>query len=94
MVGRRHGRRLRPPGDIPVVGDFNGDGIDDLGVYRAGVWTLDIDGNHEMNAHDKVFEMGGADDMPVAGDWDGDGIDEVGLFRDSVPDRVANRGVL
>ena len=37
-------------GDLPVVGDFDGDGIDEIGVYRGGQWIVDIDGNHELNA--------------------------------------------
>ena len=72
---------LGAPGDVPVVGDFNGDGIDDLGIFRAGMWRLDSDGDHELTAHDKVFELGNATDIPIAGDFDGDGIDEVGVYR-------------
>ena len=35
------------PGDIPVVGDWNGDGKDEIGVYRSpGRWYLDYNGNH------------------------------------------------
>ena len=29
------------PTDIPVVGDWNGDGIDDLAIYRSGQWLFD-----------------------------------------------------
>ena len=68
-------------GKVSVVGDFNGDGVDDVGIFRAGRWYLDSNGNHELDAHDKVFEMGGASDLPVAGDWDGDGVDEPGTYR-------------
>ena len=25
------------PGDRPVVADFNGDGVDEIGIYRDGV---------------------------------------------------------
>ena len=68
-------------GDMPVVGDFNGDGVDEIGVFRNGKWIIDTNGNHQIDAEDKVFEFGGAGDKPVVGDWDGDGTDEPAVFR-------------
>ena len=65
-------------GDLPVVGDFNGDGVDEIGVYRDGKWIIDTNGNRQIDAHDKVFELGEAGDKPVVGDWNGDGIDDPG----------------
>ena len=32
--------RYGTPGDVPVVGDWDGDGEDDVGVFRAGTWLL------------------------------------------------------
>ena len=69
-------------GDIPIVGDFNGDGVDEIGIYRAGVFYLDINGNRKLDAHDRVFELGDRNDKPVVGDWDGDGTDEVAVYRE------------
>ena len=69
-------------GDLPVVGDFNGDGIDEIGVYRAGKWIIDTNGNRRIDAGDKVIELGTAADKPIVGDFDGDGVDEPGLYRD------------
>ena len=68
-------------GDIPLVGDFNGDGIEEVAVYRNGTWIIDSNGNQQRDAADQVFEMGGRGDLPVVGDWDGDGIDEPALYR-------------
>jgi hypothetical protein len=31
--------------DIPVVGDWAGDGIVKIGIYRQGAWYLDNNGN-------------------------------------------------
>ena len=33
------------PGDLPVAGDWNGDGNDEVGVFRNGAWFLDYNGN-------------------------------------------------
>jgi len=69
-------------GDRPVTGDWNGDGIDTIGVFRSGHWNLDMDGDGRWTDADGVIELGQAGDVPVVGDWDGDGIDELGVYRD------------
>lgn len=69
------------PGDRAVVGDFNGDGIATVGVYRAGRWLLDVNGNGQFDSTDKHFEFGTNDDLPVVADLDDDGRPELGLFR-------------
>jgi len=64
------------PDTVPVVGDWDGDGVDQIGVYQIhdpgyGVWVLD-DGNGYWNADgDVVYYFGGPDTVPVVGDWDG-----------------------
>ena len=68
-------------GDIPVAGDWNGDGIDELGVYREGQWIVDDNGNGVEDPTDKVFQLGEWDDIPAVGDWDGDGTDDPGVFH-------------
>ncbi|MBL8825673.1 MAG: VCBS repeat-containing protein [Planctomycetaceae bacterium] len=68
-------------GDVAIVGDFNGDGIDTIGIYRSGKWALDINGNGQFDAADEHFEFGARDDQPVVADLDGDGTDELGVFR-------------
>jgi hypothetical protein len=69
--------------DIPVPGDWNGDGITDVGVFRNGKWYLDANGNRRWDpVIDKVLTAFGLpEDIPVAGDWNGDGITEIGVFR-------------
>jgi hypothetical protein len=64
-----------------VAGDFNGDGVDTVAVFRNGRWTIDVDGDGRASAADAFAEFGGADDLPVAGDFNGDGIDEIGVYR-------------
>jgi hypothetical protein len=70
------------PGDIPLVGDWVGDGITRVGVYRKGKVYLDINNNHQLDADDKVFELGRPGDTPVVGDFDGDGVDDIAVYHD------------
>jgi len=76
------------PGDVPIAGDFDGDGCDTLSIYRPSearfyiINQLGQDGGG-LGAAEYSFLFGNAGDKPVAGDWDGDGIDEIGLHRES-----------
>jgi hypothetical protein len=65
--------------DIPIVGDWNGDGIDTPGVYRSGAFLLR--NSNTTGDIDIIVYLGIAGDLPVVGDWNGDGIDTVGIFR-------------
>ena len=65
-----------------MAGDFNGDGVDELAVFRHGTWYLDTNGNGQIDGQDQVVELGQAGDIPVVGDWDGDGHEEIGTYRD------------
>ncbi len=68
-------------GDRPVTGDWNGDGVATIGVFRGGVWFLDVDGDGRWSAPDLYVEYGAADDLPVVGDFNKDGIDDIGVYR-------------
>ena len=68
------------PGAIPVVGDWNGDGVDQMGLYYNGHWYLDLNGNGIWDEGDLWALLGTDEDLPVAGDWDGDGKDDIGIF--------------
>ena len=73
------------PGDLPVAGDWNGDGIDTPGVFRNGQFLL-TNGPNTNNSSPPVnftANFGAAGDLPVAGDWNGDGIDSIGVFEPS-----------
>jgi uncharacterized membrane protein len=70
------------PGDLPVVGDWNGDGERKIGIYRAGIWLLDWDGDGQYTSSDRRFVFGGMPgDVPVVGDWTGDGRTKIGVYR-------------
>ncbi len=71
-------------GDVFLAGDWNGDGTDTPGVFRARsgaapVWLLS---NNTTGAGPLIsFAWGAPGDLPLVGDWNGDGADTVGIFR-------------
>ncbi len=68
-------------GDVAVAGDWNGDGISKIGVYRHGTWFLDVNGNGEWDEGDVMVEHFSAEEgIPVVGDFNGDGIDDIAVF--------------
>lgn len=69
------------PGDYPLTGDWNGDGLDSVGVYRSGVFYLR--NSNSTGFADIVIPFGNPGDQPIAGDWNGDGITTCGVFRPS-----------
>ena len=74
------------PGDIPLLGVWDGDGIDTPGVYRPSQGSAHLtneipaylSANHRVGT---TFYFGMPGDRVFAGDWDGDGIDTLGLSR-------------
>lgn len=70
-----------PIDGTPVVGDWTNTGIDRIGVYADGVWTLDIDGDRRLTQADVVVHIGSAGDRPVVGDFNRDGRDDLGVYR-------------
>ena len=69
-------------GDTPVIGDFNGDGISDPGIWRgsAGVWIIPLSPSFGSYA---FYSWGVAGDKPIAADVDGDGQTDIGYWRPS-----------
>ena len=70
--------------DIPITGDWNGDGYTSIGVFRNGAWYLDTNGSGTWNAGDKAIlpgSFGLATDKPITGDWNGSGTTKIGVFR-------------
>lgn len=67
--------------DLPVAGDFNGDGISTIGVFRDGRWIIDIDGDGQLTDRDVQTVFGQPGDVPMVGDFDGQGIDQIAVLR-------------
>ena len=73
-------------GDLPIVGDWNGDGKTKVGIYRPYTheFFLDFNGNRAWDIYDVAFRTFGiSGDLPIAGDWNGDGRTEIGVYRPS-----------
>ena len=68
--------------DIPVSGDWNGDSIRTIGVFRNGTWHIDTNGDGRLDPADVEFVYGRSGDVPLVGDFNGDGIEEVAIYRD------------
>jgi hypothetical protein len=74
-------------GDTPVAGDWNNNGISEIGVFRPSthLFYLDTNGNGrwEGASVDRQYNFGLTGDIPITGDWDKDGRTEIGVFRPS-----------
>jgi len=81
------GANVQVPGgyvaDEPVSGDFDGDGVYDIAVFRPadGTWyvlrsTSGFSANYPL-----IFKWGKLGDIPVPADYDGDGTTDFAVFR-------------
>jgi hypothetical protein len=64
---------------VPVMGDWDGDGMRTPGYFKGGQFFLsnEIDGSGTI----VNFTFGDSRGFPVVGDWDGDKDEEVAVFR-------------
>ncbi|MDH3190067.1 MAG: hypothetical protein OEM39_05420, partial [Acidimicrobiia bacterium] len=70
------------PGDQPFVGDFDGDGVDTVGLHRATTGLVYFRNTHTAGPGEKEFTFGDPGDRLVAGDWGFvDGIDTPAVYR-------------
>ncbi len=95
VVGKDEQREFGAQGDLPLVGDFDGDGIDELAVIRGDQVLIDSNGNGRFDATDRVFQLDSEEGTVIAGDFDGDGDDEPALHQSVEQRRMleANRGM-
>jgi hypothetical protein len=78
-------------GDQPVVGDWTGGGVANIGVFRPSTaeWLFDSNGNGQWDGCniDRCLRSGiSKDSLPIVGDWTGSGVDRIG---EVVPGRSA-----
>ena len=69
-------------GDVPLLGDWDCDGVDTPGMFRPTTGFVYLSDRNVTSVADIEFFLGIPGDVPVAGDWDGDGCDSVGVYRD------------
>jgi len=68
------------PTDTPVIGDWDKNGISDVGVWRSSTtafYLMNPDGTTT------TIVYGSPTDTPIIGDWNGDLISDVGVWRSS-----------
>jgi hypothetical protein len=66
-----------PSGATMLHGDWDGDGDDERGWFKDGLFALDP-GNGGATY---FLQYGESGDDPVTGDWNGDGVDTIGVRR-------------
>ena len=71
------------PGDLPMMGDWDCDGIDTPGLYRQSDGYVYLRNTNSQGVADTAFYFGNPGDVPLAGDFDGDGCDTVSVYRPS-----------
>ena len=72
--------------DIPVAGDFDGDGRSDATFFRpsSAVWYIrNSTGLTGVSAPtgQTLIQYGATGDTPMSGDYDGDGVADPAVFR-------------
>jgi hypothetical protein len=69
------------PEDIPLVGDWDCDGDDTVGMFRPSNGYVYLRNTNDFGPADITFWYGIGGDVPFVGDWDGDGCDTLAVYR-------------
>jgi len=71
------------PGDYPIFGDWDCNGIDTPGLYRQSDGYVYLRNSNTQGIADIRFFFGNPGDVPLAGDFNKDGCDTVSIYRPS-----------
>jgi hypothetical protein len=71
------------PGDVPVMGDWDCDGIDTPGLFRTSDAFAYLRNSNTQGIADIRFFFGNPSDIPLAGDFNGDCFDTLSIYRPS-----------
>jgi hypothetical protein len=66
--------------DVPILGDYDGDGRSDVAVWRPGDGTWYILPSSDSGNYIST-PWGINSDIPIPGDYDGDGVDDPAVWR-------------
>jgi len=78
-TGFQHALQWGQSGDVPVLGDYDGDGRTDVALWRPGTgewFVLD-----SSTGFQHIQQWGQFGDIPVPGDYDGDGKTDFAVWR-------------
>ena len=79
-------REFPDTGDVPLVADFDGDTVADIGVYRpsTGYWyILNSSAGYAAGVGNWLYQWGNSGDAARPGDFDGDGKADIAVYRPS-----------
>jgi hypothetical protein len=79
-------------GDVPVPGDFDGDGKTDFAIFRPSQGEWWIFRSSDSTYYATSFGLSG--DQPVVADYDGDGKTDIAVFRADAQGGVGNWYIL
>ena len=68
---------------MPVPGDYDGDGLTDIAVFRPSNGTWYIRNSSTGYTTFRYYQWGLNGDVPVPGDYDGDGKTDIAVYRPS-----------
>jgi hypothetical protein len=71
------------PGDYPIMGDWDCDGVDTPGLYRRSDGYVYLRNANTQGPANIRFFFGNPGDFPLAGDFNADGCDTVSIYRPS-----------
>jgi hypothetical protein len=69
------------PGDKPFVGDFDGDGVETIGLHRESTGLVYFRNSHTQGVAHNQFIFGDPGDRLVGGDWIQSAVDSPAVFR-------------
>lgn len=71
------------PTDLPLFGDWNGDGDRTAAVFRPATATWYLTNTDQASDAPQVVPYGNRGDIPLSGDWSGAGAETIGVYRPS-----------